>query len=57
MRFLRSLLPSLLLLGAGITEAASSWSFDEGVISVGKEFKDKSVDHIPALAFREPNIN
>ncbi len=47
MRFLRSLLPSLLLLGAGVAEAASSWNFDEAVISVtGKgnaasAFKDK----------------
>ncbi|PMD24721.1 hypothetical protein NA56DRAFT_496503 [Hyaloscypha hepaticicola] len=53
MRFLRSLLPSLLLLGAGVAEAASSWNFDEAVISVtGKgnaaaAFKDKLSDHAP----------
>jgi hypothetical protein len=50
MRFLRSLIPSLLLLGAGVAEAASSWNFDEAIISVtGKgntagAFKDKCVD-------------
>lgn len=47
MRFLRSVIPSLLLLGAGLTEAASSWSFVEGSISVnsktGDTFKDKYV--------------
>lgn len=48
MRFLRSLVPSLLLLGAGVAEAAS-WGFDEAVISVAKKgnagsaFKDKYV--------------
>jgi len=47
MRFLRSLIPSLLLLGAGVADAASSWNFDEAVISVigkgntGAAFKDK----------------
>lgn len=46
MRFLTSLLPSLLL-GAGVVSAASSWGFDEAVISVsgksaaGGGFKDK----------------
>ena len=44
MRFLRSLLPSLLLLGAGVTEAVSSWNFEEAIISVTKSgFKDKQV--------------
>ncbi|KAH8748822.1 Oligosaccharyltransferase subunit Ribophorin II-domain-containing protein [Hyaloscypha finlandica] len=53
MRFLRSLIPSLLLLGAGVAEAASSWNFDEAIISVtGKgntagAFKDKLSDHAP----------
>jgi hypothetical protein len=37
MRFLRSLIPSLLLLGAGVAEASSSWSFEEGSISVGSK--------------------
>ncbi|PVH88121.1 hypothetical protein DL98DRAFT_479310 [Cadophora sp. DSE1049] len=52
MRFLRSLLPSLLLLGAGVAEAAT-WGFDEAVISVtgkggaGSAFKDKLSDHVP----------
>ncbi|KAH7379695.1 Oligosaccharyltransferase subunit Ribophorin II-domain-containing protein [Cadophora sp. MPI-SDFR-AT-0126] len=52
MRFLLSLLPSLLLLGAGVAEAAS-WGFDEAVISVtgkggaGSAFKDKLSDHVP----------
>ena len=50
MRFLRSLLPSVLVLGAGIVEAASSWNFEEASISVsgkgagvGAGFKDKYV--------------
>ena len=47
MRFLRSLIPSILLLGAGVAEAASSWSFEDAVISVnpkvGDAFKDKFV--------------
>jgi hypothetical protein len=50
MRFLRSLIPSVLVLGAGIAEAASSWNFDEAIISVsgkgagvGAGFKDKYV--------------
>ncbi|EHL01074.1 hypothetical protein M7I_2935 [Glarea lozoyensis 74030] len=54
MRFLRSLIPSVLVLGAGIVEAASSWSFDEAIISVngkgagvGAGFKDKLSDHVP----------
>lgn len=34
MRFFGSLLPSLLLLGSGIAEAASSWGFEEAVVSV-----------------------
>jgi oligosaccharyltransferase complex subunit delta (ribophorin II) len=45
MRFLRSLIPSILLLGAGVAEAASSWSFEDATISVnskaGGAFKDK----------------
>ena len=46
MRFLSSLIPSLLVLG-GVAEAASAWSFDEAIISVtpkggaGNAFKDK----------------
>lgn len=57
MRFLRSLLPSILLLGAGVAEAAS-WGFEEAVISVtgkggaGSAFKDKYV-LIPSSG--EPN--
>lgn len=48
MRFLHSLLPSILLLGASVAEAAT-WGFDEAVISVtgkggaGSAFKDKYV--------------
>jgi hypothetical protein len=51
MRFLHSLLPSILLVGASVVQAASLWSFDEAVISVnskgGPAFKDKYVqeDH------------
>ncbi|RFU27109.1 hypothetical protein B7463_g9221, partial [Scytalidium lignicola] len=46
MRFLSSLIPSLLLLGAGVAQAASAWTFDEATISVqskgaGNGFKDK----------------
>ncbi|KAL2061290.1 hypothetical protein VTL71DRAFT_7563 [Oculimacula yallundae] len=55
MRFLRSLLPSILVLGAGVAEAAkaSTWGFEEAVISVtgkggaGSAFKDKLSDHVP----------
>ncbi|KAF7928526.1 uncharacterized protein EAE98_005582 [Botrytis deweyae] len=51
MRFLRSLIPSLVLAGAGIVTAASSWGFDEAIVSVsGKSaggFKDKLSDHVP----------
>jgi hypothetical protein len=47
MRFLRSLIPSLLLLGAGVAEGTSSWSFEEASLSVnsktGEAFKDKYV--------------
>jgi hypothetical protein len=56
MRFLRSLIPSVLVLGAGIAEAASSWSFDEAIISVngkgagvGAGFKDKYVANTHAV--------
>lgn len=49
MKFLQSLLPTLLLAGAGIAQAAKGWNFDEAIISVaskgagvsGAEFKDK----------------
>lgn len=47
MRLLRSLIPSLLLVGVQVAQAASSWSFNEGSISVsekgagGNQFKDK----------------
>lgn len=34
MRFLRSLLPSLLLTGAGVAQAASSWGFDEAILTI-----------------------
>lgn len=47
MRLLRTLIPSLLLVGAHVAQAASSWSFDEAVISVtskgGAQFKEKYV--------------
>lgn len=49
MKFLHSLLPSALLLGASVVSAASSWSFDDAVISVTSKkagataFKDKYV--------------
>ncbi|CAG8949761.1 hypothetical protein HYFRA_00004084 [Hymenoscyphus fraxineus] len=54
MRF-SSLLPSALVLGAGIAEAASGWNFDEAIISVSAKgaagaagaFKDKLSDHVP----------
>jgi oligosaccharyltransferase complex subunit delta (ribophorin II) len=47
MRFFHSLVPSLLVLGSGVAQAASSWGFDEAIISVsgksaaGTGFKDK----------------
>ncbi|PSS15245.1 hypothetical protein M430DRAFT_142785 [Amorphotheca resinae ATCC 22711] len=51
MRFLRSLIPSILLLGAGVAEAASSWSFEDATISVnskaGGTFKDKLSNKAP----------
>ncbi|KAF4619096.1 hypothetical protein G7Y89_g14749 [Cudoniella acicularis] len=53
MRFLRSLLPSILVLGAGVAQAASSWNLDEAIISVtskggvGSGLKDKLSDHAP----------
>ncbi|RDL30981.1 Uncharacterized protein BP5553_09770 [Venustampulla echinocandica] len=53
MKFLRSLLPSLVLLGVTAVEAASSWSFDEAIVSIsskggaGGAFKDKLSDHVP----------
>ena len=34
MRFLHSLVPSLLFLAAGAAQAASSWSFEDGTVSV-----------------------
>ena len=34
MRFLHSLIPPLLLLAGAVVEAASTWSFDEGTVSV-----------------------
>jgi len=49
MKFLRSFLPSALLLGANVVSAASSWSFDDAVVSVTSKkagstaFKDKYV--------------
>ncbi|KAG4417148.1 hypothetical protein IFR04_009717 [Cadophora malorum] len=52
MRFLRSLLPSILLLGAGVADAAT-WGFEEAVISVtgkggaGSAFKDKLSAKVP----------
>ncbi|PQE15805.1 oligosaccharyltransferase subunit ribophorin ii protein [Rutstroemia sp. NJR-2017a BBW] len=52
MRLLRSLVPSLILAGAGIVTAASSWGFDDAIISVNSKsavggFKDKLSDHAP----------
>lgn len=49
MRLLRTLIPSLLLAGAQVAQAASSWSFDEAVISASSkgagvaQFKEKYV--------------
>ncbi|KAJ8069984.1 hypothetical protein OCU04_000388 [Sclerotinia nivalis] len=52
MRLSRSLIPSLVLAVAGIVDAASSWSFDEAIVSVSGKggaggFKDKLSDHVP----------
>jgi oligosaccharyltransferase complex subunit delta (ribophorin II) len=47
MKFLHSYIPSLLLVGAGVAQAAATWNFDEAIISVGSKgaggngFKDK----------------
>lgn len=52
MRFIHSLI-SVVLVGAGVAQAASSWGFDEAVISVsgksaaGTGFKDKYVSVSP----------
>ncbi|KAI1844572.1 hypothetical protein JX265_001557 [Neoarthrinium moseri] len=43
MRFLPSFVPSLLLLAAGAAQAASSWGFDEGTVSVGSKKADGAV--------------
>jgi oligosaccharyltransferase complex subunit delta (ribophorin II) len=46
MKLSRSIITSLLLVSAGVAQAASSWKFDEAIISVsgkggGAGFKDK----------------
>lgn len=46
MRLTQSFAPALLLLAAGVTQAASAWSFDEGSLSVvakksGDSIKEK----------------
>jgi oligosaccharyltransferase complex subunit delta (ribophorin II) len=43
MRFLNSFVPSLLLLAAGAAQAASSWGFDEGSITVGAKKSDGAI--------------
>ena len=50
MRFFSSLVPSLLLLGAGVAQAASGWGFEDATVSVttkgagvGAGSKDKYV--------------
>lgn len=37
MRFFSSLVPSLLLLGAGVAQAASGWGFEDAVVSVASK--------------------
>jgi hypothetical protein len=46
MRFAQSFTPALLLLAAGVAQAASAWAFDEGSLSVvgrksGEAVKEK----------------
>ncbi|RDW87412.1 hypothetical protein BP5796_03106 [Coleophoma crateriformis] len=50
--FSSSVFSSVLLVAAGVAEAASSWNFDEAIISVqskgaGNGLKDKLSDHVP----------
>jgi hypothetical protein len=58
MRLPRSLLPAVLLIGAAVVEAASSWKFDDASVfvsgkeGVGSGFKDKYVDAESAKAPR-----
>ncbi|KAK9769728.1 putative Dolichyl-diphosphooligosaccharide--protein glycosyltransferase subunit 2 [Seiridium cardinale] len=52
MRFLHSLVPSLLVLAAGAAQAASSWGFDEGTITVGSKKSDGAVKE----KFSEKNL-
>ncbi|KAI0126560.1 Oligosaccharyltransferase subunit Ribophorin II-domain-containing protein [Xylariales sp. AK1849] len=57
MRFLHSLAPSILLLAAGAAQAASSWGFDEGTLTVSakkavgegvkEKFTEKSLPKAP----------
>ena len=47
MRFTQSIAPALLLLAAGVAQAASAWGFDEGSLQVvpkksGEAIKEKS---------------
>ena len=50
MRFLHSVLPSLLLLGVSVAEAAASWKFEDASVSIsgkggaGSGSKDKYVN-------------
>ncbi|KAK6065141.1 hypothetical protein SCUP234_10951 [Seiridium cupressi] len=52
MRFLHSFVPSLLVLAAGAAQAASSWGFDEGTITVGSKKSDGAVKE----KFSEKNL-
>ncbi|KAG0645485.1 Dolichyl-diphosphooligosaccharide-glycosyltransferase subunit SWP1 [Hyphodiscus hymeniophilus] len=50
MRFLRSLLPSILLLGASVVDAASSWKFEDATISVSGKVGSGSKDKLSIKA-------
>lgn len=62
MRFFSSLVPSLLLVGAGVAQAASGWGFEDATVSVttkgagvGAGSKDKYVI-LPEGAIAAPRI-
>jgi oligosaccharyltransferase complex subunit delta (ribophorin II) len=43
MRFVHSFVPSLLLLAAGAAQAASSWGFEDGSLTVSSKKADGAV--------------
>jgi oligosaccharyltransferase complex subunit delta (ribophorin II) len=53
MRFTQSIAPALLLLAAGVTQAASGWGFDDGSIQIaakkGESVKEKYAAIVPRI--------